>query len=158
MKGLNFVREFEGFQMKESETIKEYSTKLVDIVDKARILGIDLSDNRLVQKIVVSLPERYEAIIASLENTKNLSHIKLAALVSALQELEQRRSMRLKGNVEEALRAKVQQNSEGKEKKLKGKKRSDSNSEVAIGEGNAGNKGGRYFPCKHSGKKKSSPF
>ena len=30
----------------EYETIKEYSTKLVDIANKARILGIDLYDNR----------------------------------------------------------------------------------------------------------------
>ena len=52
--------------MKEFETIKEYSTKLVDIANKARTLGTDLSDTRLVQKILVSLPERYMATIASL--------------------------------------------------------------------------------------------
>ena len=96
--------------MKESETIKECSTKLVDIANKPRMLGTDLSDNRLVQKILVSLPEKYEVTIASLENTKNLSQIKLVQLVSALQAPEQRRSMRLKGSVQEALRAKVQQN------------------------------------------------
>ena len=144
--------------MEEFETIKEYSTKLVDNANKAKMLGTDLSDNRLVQKILVSLPERYEATIASLENTKNLSQIKLAELVSALQAPKQRRSMRLKGSVEEALRAKVQQNSEGKEKKWKGKKRSDNNLEVATGEGSAGNKGGRYSPCKHCGKQNHPHF
>ena len=146
MKGLNFVKEFEGLQMKESKTIKEYSTKLVDIGNKERMLSTDLSDNRLVQKILVSFPERYELTIASLENTINLSQIKLAKLVSALQAPEQRRSMRLKGSVEEALRAKVEQNSEGKEKKWIWKKISDSNSEVVAGEGSADNKGGRYSP------------
>ena len=94
------------------------------------MLGTDLSDNRLVQKILVSLPERYKATIALLENTINLSQIKLAELVSALQEPKQRRSMRLKGSVEEVLRAKVEQNSEGNEKKWIWKKRSASNSEV----------------------------
>ena len=84
MKGLNFVKEFEGLQMKDSETIKEYLTKLVDIANKVRMLGTNLSNNRLVQKILVSLSERYEATIASLENTINLSQIKLAELVSAL--------------------------------------------------------------------------
>ena len=158
MKGLNFVREIEGLQMKESETIKEYSTKLVNIENKARMLGTNLSDNRLVQKILVSLPERYEATIASLENTKNLSQIKLVELVSALQAPEQRRSMRLKRSVEEALRAKMQQNSEGKEKKWKWKKRSDNNLEVAAGEGSAGNKGGSYSPCKHYGKQNHPHF
>ncbi|XP_020266930.1 uncharacterized protein LOC109842467 [Asparagus officinalis] len=133
MKVLNLVREFERLQMKESETIKEYSTKLIVIANKERMLGTDLSDNRLVQKILVSLPERYEATIASLENTRDLSQIKLAELVRALQAPEQRRSRRLKGSVEDALRAKVQHSSEGKEKKWKGKKGSDSKSEVAAG-------------------------
>ena len=158
MKGLNLVREFEGLQMKESETIKEYSTKLVDNANKARMLSTNLFDNRLVQKILVSLPERYEATIASLENTKNLSQIKLAELVSALQAPKQRRSMKLKGSVEEALRAKVQQKSEGKEKKWKGKKRSDNTLEVAAREGSAGIKGGRYSPCKHYGKQNHPHF
>ena len=60
MKGLNLVREFEGLQMKESETIKEYSTMLVGISNKERMLGIDISNNRLVQKILFSLPDKYE--------------------------------------------------------------------------------------------------
>ena len=57
MKGLNLVREFEGLHM-ESETIKEYSTNLVSIANKVRMLGTDLSHNRLVQKILVSLLDR----------------------------------------------------------------------------------------------------
>ena len=52
----------------------------------------------------------------------------------------------------------MQQNSEGKEKKWKGKKRSDNNLEVAAGEGSAGNKGGRYSPCKHCGKQNHPHF
>ena len=52
--------------------------------------------------------------------------------------------MRLKGSVKEAQRAKVQQNSEGKDKKWKRKKRSDSNLEVTTGEGSAGRKGGKF--------------
>ena len=60
MKGLNLVGEFEGLQMKESETIKEYSTMLVGIANKERMLGTDISNNRLVQKILFSLPDKYE--------------------------------------------------------------------------------------------------
>ncbi|XP_030470413.1 uncharacterized protein LOC115688660 [Syzygium oleosum] len=103
MKGLNLITEFERLQMKESETIKEYYDKLISITNQARVLGIDLSDNRLVQKILVSLPERFEATIASLENTKDLSQIKLAELLSALQAQAQRRLMRLEGSTEGAL-------------------------------------------------------
>ncbi|KAJ8898809.1 hypothetical protein K2173_007234 [Erythroxylum novogranatense] len=54
MKVLNLVREFEMQKMKESETVKE-----------------------IVQKILVTVPERFEATISSLENTKDLSRIGL---------------------------------------------------------------------------------
>ena len=52
--------------MKDSESITEYSDKLIEIPNKARALGIDLSDSRLIQKILVSVPERYKATIAFL--------------------------------------------------------------------------------------------
>ncbi|GAV59322.1 DUF4219 domain-containing protein/UBN2 domain-containing protein [Cephalotus follicularis] len=151
MKGLNLITEFERLQMKESETIKEYSDKLISIVNQARVLGTDLSDNRLVQKILVSLPGRFEATIASLENTKDLSQIKLAKLLSALQAQEQRRLMRLEGSTEGALQAKEQQNVGGKGKKWKGKKvTGSSGSEAATGENSAGNSKNnwrRYCSC-----------
>jgi len=37
MKVLNLIREFEMQKMKESETIKEYSNKLLDIANKIKL-------------------------------------------------------------------------------------------------------------------------
>ena len=54
-----------------------------------RLLGKDFSDERIVQKILVTLPEKYESKISSLEESKDLSSISLAELVNALQALEQ---------------------------------------------------------------------
>ncbi|XP_016576564.1 uncharacterized protein LOC107874244 [Capsicum annuum] len=85
MKVLNLVREFEMQRMKKSKTIKDYSNRLHLIANKVRILGTELNDNIIVQNILVILPERYEATIASLENTKDLSRFSLAELLSALQ-------------------------------------------------------------------------
>ncbi|XP_027060902.1 uncharacterized protein [Coffea arabica] len=89
MQVLNLIREFEMVKMKESETIKDYSDKLLGIVNKVRLLGKDFSDERIVQKILVTLPEKYESKISSLEESKDLSSISLAELVNALQALEQ---------------------------------------------------------------------
>ncbi|XP_020089023.1 uncharacterized protein LOC109710699 [Ananas comosus] len=162
MKGLNLMREFEKLQIKESEIIKEYCDKLTSIANQARALGTDLSDNRLMQKIFVSLPERFEATIASLENTKNLSQIKLAELLSALQAQEQRRLMRMEGSTERTLQAKGQQNVGVKGKKWKGKKGNDSSgSEIAAGENSASNpknNWGRYSSCQHCGKQNHPYF
>jgi len=85
MRVLNLRREFELQRMKESETIKEYSNKLLGIGSKIKLLGSDFADLRIIKKILLTVPERYEASIASLENTKDLSKITLAEVLHALQ-------------------------------------------------------------------------
>lgn len=94
--------------MKESKSIREYFERLAGIANKARMLATDLPESRFVQKVLVSLLERFEATIASFENTKDLSTLKLADLLSALQAQEQRRLMKLKFAIEGALATKFQ--------------------------------------------------
>ena len=71
--------------MKEFETIKEYSDRLLGIANKIKLLGSEFSDSRIVENILVTVPERYEAIVTTLENTKDLSKISLAKLLNSLQ-------------------------------------------------------------------------
>ncbi|XP_016716634.1 uncharacterized protein [Gossypium hirsutum] len=85
MKVLNLIRKFERLQMKESESIKEYLDKLIYIANKVRVLGTDLSDSRLVQKILVFVPKKYEATITSFENTKDLTQLRVVEFISTLQ-------------------------------------------------------------------------
>jgi hypothetical protein len=90
MQVLNLIRDFELQKMKESETIKEYSDRLLGIANKIRLLGSEFSDSRIIEKILVTVPERYEATVTTLENTKDLSKISLAELLNSLQAQEQR--------------------------------------------------------------------
>ncbi|CAJ2639257.1 unnamed protein product [Trifolium pratense] len=94
MQVMNLLREFELQRMKEDETIKTYADKLLGIANKVRLLGTQFSDSRIVEKLLVTVPERYEASIAALENTKDLSKITLPEVLHALQAQEQRRLMR----------------------------------------------------------------
>ncbi|XP_019236943.1 PREDICTED: uncharacterized protein LOC109217174 [Nicotiana attenuata] len=99
--------------MKESETVKEYSDRLLGIVNKVRLLGTKFKDSRIVEKILVTVPEKYEVSITTLENTKDLSKITLAELLNTLQAQEQRRLMRQDGMVEGALTANHKTQSKG---------------------------------------------
>nr|KYP60885.1 hypothetical protein KK1_023305 [Cajanus cajan] len=99
MQVLNLMREFKIQRMKETETIKQYFDKLFDIANKVRLLGTQFLDSRIVEKILVTIPKRYEASIAALENTKDLSKITLAEVLHALQALEQGRLMREDGSM-----------------------------------------------------------
>ncbi|KAJ8764755.1 hypothetical protein K2173_009149 [Erythroxylum novogranatense] len=136
MQVLNLIREFELQKMKESETVKEYSDRLLKIVNKVRLLGNDFSDSRVVQKIIVTAPKKYEASITTLENTRDLSKITLAKLLNSLQAQEQRRLMRHNDPIEGALQAKHQNSSRGKGRNLKG----------------------NYPPCKHCDKLGHPPY
>ncbi|XP_049394607.1 uncharacterized protein LOC125858866 [Solanum stenotomum] len=119
MKVLNLVREFEMQKMKASDTIKEYSDKLISFANIVKLLGVEISDTRIVQKILVTLLEKFEATISSLENTKDLSNITLAELLNFLQAHEQRKMTRNEETVERALQARHQFNVEDKGRKQK---------------------------------------
>ena len=142
MQVMNLIREFEMVRMKESQTIKDYAEQLLTIANKVRLLGKEFSNERVVQKIFVTLPEKYEATISSLENTKDLSSITLAELLNALQALEQRRLMRQGSSVEGAFQAKTQTN-EGNTRRRKNKKNNNKPSN------NNNKKTGTYPPCPH---------
>jgi len=130
MQVLNLIRDFELQKMKESETIKEYSDRLMSIANRVRLLGSEFKDPRIVEKILVTVPERFEATITTLENTKDLSKITLAELLNSLQAQEQRRVMREDGIREGALAAKHEES--GRYKKKNNKKNQPTNGEGAA--------------------------
>ncbi|XP_022956270.1 uncharacterized protein LOC111458022 [Cucurbita moschata] len=84
-------------KMKEFESVKEYSNRLLSIANKVRLLGSVLNDSRIVEKMLVTILEKFEATVTTLENTKDLSKISLTELLNVLQAQEQRRSMRQEG-------------------------------------------------------------
>ncbi|KAH0679210.1 hypothetical protein KY284_020295 [Solanum tuberosum] len=140
MQVMNLIREFEMKRMKELETIKDYADQLLDLANKARLFGKDFADERIVQKILVTLPEKYEATISSLENSKDLSSVTLAELVKALQALEQRRLMRIEGYVECAFQANSLNSGSNKGRKKNKKQRPSIN---------YNNQGGSKPSCPH---------
>ncbi|XP_017438102.1 uncharacterized protein LOC108344146 [Vigna angularis] len=115
MKVLNLIKDFELQKMKESETIKEYSKKLINIANKVRLLGSEFNDSCIVEKILVIVPERFEAIITTLENTKDFSKI-TSELLNSLQAQEQRRAMREEGFLEEGFPTKHEDSWKNKKK------------------------------------------
>ena len=92
MQVLNLIREFKLQRMKESDTIKDFSDRLLDIANKVRLLDTEFEDSRIVQKIHVTVPEKYEASVTTLENTKDQSQITLLEVLHALKTQEQKKA------------------------------------------------------------------
>ncbi|XP_075095351.1 uncharacterized protein LOC142173625 [Nicotiana tabacum] len=91
---LNLKRDFESLRMQDDETIAKSSDRISLIVNKIRLLDEDFKDDRIVEKILVTIPERFESKISFLEESKDLSTISVAELISALQAQEQIRAFR----------------------------------------------------------------
>ncbi|KAL6343206.1 hypothetical protein AAG906_021004 [Vitis piasezkii] len=102
MQFLNLIRDFE---------------LLLTIANRVRLLGSSLPDSRIVEKILVTVPERFEASITTLENTKDFTG--------------KRRVMRQDGAIEGALPIKHHMNARNNKTK-KGKKHQGSNGEYTT--------------------------
>ena len=72
-------------KMKETKAVKDYTDKLLMLANKIRMLGEEFSDTREVEKILVTLLERFESKISSLAESRDLSIIILSELINALQ-------------------------------------------------------------------------
>ncbi|EOX93870.1 Cysteine-rich RLK (RECEPTOR-like protein kinase) 8 [Theobroma cacao] len=103
MQVLNLWREFEVLRTKEEESIKDYNDKVMKMVNQLRLLGEELNEMRIVNKILVSLPEKFESRISSLEDSKDLSTLTMTELCQRSQAQEHRRAMRNDDKDESAL-------------------------------------------------------
>ena len=67
MQVLNLKRDFKSLTMQEDETITKYFDRIALIVNKIRSLGEEFSDARIMEMVLVTLPERFKSKISSLE-------------------------------------------------------------------------------------------
>ncbi|GLT45830.1 hypothetical protein SLA2020_196340 [Shorea laevis] len=81
--------------MKETDTIHQYSNKLMDVVNQIRLHGEDFPDQRVVEKMIVSLPEKFEPKISAIEESCDLKTLTVYELISKLQAHEQRTALRM---------------------------------------------------------------
>ncbi|CAL9012663.1 unnamed protein product [Prunus brigantina] len=76
--------------------------QLFDLINQMRSYGEDLSNQRVVQKLLISLPKSYDSIAAMIENTKDLDTIDAQDVVAILKGYEQRLDRHGDNNMEKA--------------------------------------------------------
>nr|KYP39854.1 Retrovirus-related Pol polyprotein from transposon TNT 1-94 [Cajanus cajan] len=77
-------REFETIKMKESKTIEEYYGRIKEIVNKMKLYGKEIKEKRVVEKILITLIEKYDSIVASIETSSDPSSLSVNKLVGLL--------------------------------------------------------------------------
>ncbi|GAV76372.1 DUF4219 domain-containing protein/UBN2 domain-containing protein [Cephalotus follicularis] len=94
MRLLNLRRDYENLKMKDSETVKDYISKVLEVVNQMRIYGEKLTDQKLVEKVLISLPDKYDSKVLAIEESKDLTKLTLNELLGFLQIHESRISKR----------------------------------------------------------------
>ncbi|XP_031273924.1 uncharacterized protein LOC116132414 [Pistacia vera] len=95
-------------RMIEMESVLQYFDRLMKVVNEIRILGEILPEERLVEKVMVRVLEKFKSKISPLKDSRDIKSMSIADLISALEAQEQRRKMRDENGLEIALRTKAQ--------------------------------------------------
>ncbi|OMO69325.1 Integrase, catalytic core [Corchorus capsularis] len=145
---INLRRDFENLKMKENESVKQYSDRIMAIVNSIRLLGDEFSEKRVVEKIITTLPEKYESKISSLEDSRDLGSISLPELVNALYAQEQRRASRQEDVTEGAFQVKGKEKAHfvGKDKKKFANRKQNNK---RSGESSTNKERKPFPPCPH---------
>jgi hypothetical protein len=82
------ISRFEDIKMLEDEAFREFYTNMSDLRNSMVSLGKSISDVKLIQKILRSLPERFKIKVTTIEESKDLEEVKIEELVGSLQTYE----------------------------------------------------------------------
>ncbi|KAK3000358.1 hypothetical protein RJ639_021395 [Escallonia herrerae] len=95
-------RDFENMKMKENETLAEFFTKFMDLINQMKSHGEEISNRRIVEKVLISLPEKFDPKVAIIEETKDISELGVQELMAFLKSYEQRLARRSEKSIESA--------------------------------------------------------
>ncbi|XP_057452215.1 uncharacterized protein LOC130744037 [Lotus japonicus] len=119
-------RQFELLQIKDSGKISEYFTKVLTLTNLMKGYGEIVTDLMIVEKILISLSSIFDFVVALIEESKELSDMKIEELQSSLEAHEMRLNDINPGKgAEQALKSSLHKDNDKKKgKKLMDKKES----------------------------------
>ncbi|KAL9429389.1 hypothetical protein AB3S75_031241 [Citrus x aurantiifolia] len=77
-------REFETLEMKSGEEVIEYFSRVMIVANKMRVYGEDMQDVKIVEKILRTLTEKFNYIVCSIEESKDIDSLSVDELQSSL--------------------------------------------------------------------------
>ena len=71
-------------KMKDTETVDNFMTQVMSVVNKLRQYGEDLLDQCVIEKLLRFFPKKFEAVVVPIEEFKNLSQMHIGELTGSL--------------------------------------------------------------------------
>ncbi|WJX34995.1 hypothetical protein P8452_23045 [Trifolium repens] len=94
-------RQYELLQMKNDETVADYFTRLVTLTNQMKNCGSNLDEQETVEKALRNLTPKFDHIVVTIEETKDLSEVKIEDLQSTLEAHELKHGERNHGREDE---------------------------------------------------------
>ncbi|CAM8963409.1 unnamed protein product [Rhodiola kirilowii] len=90
---------FKNMKMKEDETIADFNTRVLDISNESFALGEPMSEEKLVRKVLRSLPKQYAMKAIAIKEAHDVTTMRLDELMGSLQthEMEQHKIVKSVG-------------------------------------------------------------
>ncbi|GAU17773.1 hypothetical protein TSUD_171610 [Trifolium subterraneum] len=94
-------RQFELLEMKSDEAIADYFTRVVTLTNQMKNCGSTLNEEEMVENVLRTLTHKFDHIVVTIEQTKDLSEIKMEDLHSTLEAHELKHGERNHGKEDE---------------------------------------------------------
>ena len=102
LKSQTLWRDFDNLAMKESEKFHDFFTKVAEIVNQIKSHGYTIQEKKINEKILRSLPQKFEHIVAAIEGSKDLSKLTMYELMGSFDAHEKRMTRFLEQPIDQA--------------------------------------------------------
>ncbi|KAI4380759.1 hypothetical protein MLD38_006912 [Melastoma candidum] len=68
----NLWRDFNNLAIKDTKTVKDYFSRIVEIINQLKSCEVVVPDRKVMEKILRSLPQKFEHVVTVIEEMKDL--------------------------------------------------------------------------------------
>ncbi|XP_025674246.1 uncharacterized protein [Arachis hypogaea] len=100
-------RDYERYEMSSSETVEQYFTRVTDLVNKMRVYGEDMLDSKVVEKILRTMPMKYDHVVTTILESHDMDTMTITELQGTMESHISRILEKSEKSIEEALKSRV---------------------------------------------------